>query len=240
MTKRTRFLAVVCVGALTIISLALGVTAWAARSHDEIPLEESRIFFEYNSTDNDLGVQVALDGESWKTIRIVGPDRRKIFEVAGKGSLRKTGLTELSFEGEEPSLDEVPVDEFLACFPEGAYKFLGKTVEGDNLMGIGTLTHAVPAGPSNVSAVLNPDHTVVISWSPVTSSAASFPERAIEIAGYQVIVGSFQVSLPGSSTSVTVSPEFVQSLASGEQGFEVLAIEAGGNQTITQGSFTTP
>jgi len=36
---------------------------------------------------------------------------------------------------------------------------------------------------------------------------------------------------------VTVSPEFVASLGHGEQLFEVLAIEAGGNQTITEGSF---
>ncbi|MDP2602094.1 MAG: hypothetical protein Q8S00_05820 [Deltaproteobacteria bacterium] len=58
--------------------------------------------------------------------------------------------------------------------------------------------------------------------------------------GYQVIVGLFQVTVPATKTSVTVPPEFVESLASGEQLFEVLAIEAGGNQTITESSFTKP
>jgi hypothetical protein len=36
---------------------------------------------------------------------------------------------------------------------------------------------------------------------------------------------------------VTVPKEFVASLAVGEQPFEVLAIDGGGNQTITEGSF---
>jgi hypothetical protein len=57
-----------------------------------------------------------------------------------------------------------------------------------------------------------------------------------------VIVGSFEVTLPAtdppSSMSVTVPPEFVASLEPGEHGFEVLAIEEGGNQTITSDSFT--
>jgi hypothetical protein len=37
---------------------------------------------------------------------------------------------------------------------------------------------------------------------------------------------------------VTVPPEFVASLPSGSNQFEVLAIEASGNQTITEGTFT--
>jgi hypothetical protein len=39
---------------------------------------------------------------------------------------------------------------------------------------------------------------------------------------------------------VTVPSEYVESLGSGEHPFEVLAIEEGGNQTITEGSFTLP
>lgn len=149
-------------------------------------------------------------------------------------------MTELFFEGAEPSLDDVPLDELLALFPEGKYKFIGTTVEGQSLMSTSTLTHAVPAGPSNVFAQVGPGDTLIISWDAVTGPPAGFPNKPIVIAGYQVIVGAFQVTVPGSITSVTVSPEFVGSLGSGEHGFEVLAIEAGGNQTITADSFTLP
>jgi hypothetical protein len=39
--------------------------------------------------------------------------------------------------------------------------------------------------------------------------------------------------------TVTVPPQFVASLEAGEHGFEMLAIDASGNQTITAGFFTT-
>ena len=51
----------------TVVAL-LGTAAPEARGKGakKIRLEEARIFFEYNSSANDLGAQVFLDGESWK------------------------------------------------------------------------------------------------------------------------------------------------------------------------------
>src|SRR5688572_8906264 len=66
---------------------------------DEIQLEVAQIFFEYNSTDNDLGVHVFLDGEDWKKMKITKPNGHKIFEVKGKGPYATFGMTELFFEG---------------------------------------------------------------------------------------------------------------------------------------------
>jgi hypothetical protein len=147
-------------------------------------------------------------------------------------------MTELFFEGAEPSLDEFPLSELLALFPEGRYTFSGVTVGGRRLTSRPTLSHAIPAGPLVASQVSGGN--VVISWSPVTSPPVGFPSRPIVIVGYQVIVDPFQVTMPASATSVTLPPEFVASLSSGEHAFEVLAIDASGNQTITEGSFGTP
>lgn len=201
---------------------------------EEIPLAQARIIFEFNSTGNDLGVQVFLDGESWERLKIISPDGHTIFEVTGKGNLGKIGLTELFFEGEEPSLDEVPLEEMLANFPQGEYRFVGRTVDGNRLVGAATLSHMIPDGPVIVSPdpgdPVDPANTV-IRWDPVTTPSG------VDVVAYQVIVGSFQVTLPASKTSVTVPPEFL------EPGqvylFEILAIEAGGNQTITESSFET-
>ena len=146
-------------------------------------------------------------------------------------------MTELFFEGAEPSLDEFPLADLLALFPEGRYAFDGLTVAGVRIASRGTLTHAIPDGPA-VSSLVTGD-TVVIRWDPVTSHPEGFPERPITIVGYQVLVDPFQVTLPASSTEVTLPPEFVESLARGAHPFEVLAIEAGGNQTITEGVFET-
>ena len=225
-----------------LVALIVGATspeAWAAKK--KLELEISRIYWEYNSSANDLGVHVSLDGEDWRKLKIINPAGRTIFEVEGRGPYRLLGMTELFFEGAEPNLDDFPLENLLARFPEGTYRFTGRTVDGDVIAGTGQFTHAIPAGPTNVVAALN-GNSLVISWNPVTGPPDGFPDLPITIVGYQVIVGSFQVTVPATTTplQVTVPPEFVASLPAGQNLFEVLAIEAGGNQTITEGSFTKP
>jgi regulation of enolase protein 1 (concanavalin A-like superfamily) len=63
---------------------------------EEVPLDEARIFFEYNSTDNDLGVHVFLDADDWRKLSIEAPNGRKLFSVDTKGGYRLLGLTEIS------------------------------------------------------------------------------------------------------------------------------------------------
>jgi hypothetical protein len=230
MTRYRRTLPVVLTAAIV---LGWGGAPTTAAGQFDI----AKIYFEYNSTANDLGVHVFLDAEDWKTLKIVHPNGRTIFDVKTKAGYAELGLTELFFEGAEPSLDEVPLEELLALFPEGTYTFTGVTVERDRLESGAQLSHAIPAGPT-VSAQVK-GSAVVISWDPVTGPPDGFPDEPIVIAGYQVIVGSFQVTLPSSATSVTVPPEFVASLGAGEHAYEVLAIEASGNQTITESSFVT-
>jgi hypothetical protein len=204
---------------------------------DEIPFGIARIYWEYNASANDLGVHVTLDAEDWKRLRIQSPCDRTLFEVKGRGPYQALGMTELFFEGAEPSLNEVPLQDLLAMFPEGGYTFEGRTVDGEELESIAQFSHAIPAGPV-VSAALGPNADLVVQWTEVTSPPPGFPNRPIVIAGYQVIVGSFQVTLPATARSVTVPPEFVASLSPGVQEYEVLAIERNGNQTLTEGTFT--
>ena len=66
----------------------------------------------------------------------------------------------------------------------------------------------------------------------------------ITIRGYQLIVEQvdpkrvFSVDLPALQTSLRVPPEFFVQRNTLHK-FEVLAIESGGNQTITEGEFVT-
>lgn len=209
------------------------------RAVEEVPLSIAKIYWEYNASANDLGVHVFLDGEDWKRLKIVNPNGRTLFVVEGRGPYEALGMTELFFEGAEPSLADVPLGELLALFPEGEYEFDGRTVDGADLEGTGIFSHAIPAGPL-VSAIAGPANSLVIDWTAVTSPPPGFPSRPITIAGYQVIVGSFQVTVPPGTTSLTVSPEFVAALAPGVHPYEVLAIEANGNQTLTEGTFVKP
>ena len=87
-----------------------------------ISFDIAKIFFEFNSSASelgDLGVHVFLDGEDWKELKIVNPNGRKIFEVKGKGPYKDLGLTELFFEGAEPDLADVPLEELFGAVPSG-------------------------------------------------------------------------------------------------------------------------
>ena len=213
--------------------LALAVTPARAKG-----FEIARIYIEYNESANDLGFHVSLDGEDWETLEIRDPGGTVIFDVDSGGGYTDLGLTELFFEGAEPTLTDFPLDQLLARFPEGRYRFTASLAGGGRLSSTATLSHAVPAGPRVSTRVQN--GTIVIRWTPVTGPASILPGEPVTIVGYQVLVDPFQVTLPATATQVTLPPEFAASLSSGQHPFEVLAIEASGNQTITEGVLVKP
>lgn len=233
---------------VAVVALGLGTAAPEASAkkdcgeEEEAELEIARIYWEYNSSGNDLGVHVFLDGEDWKTMKIFRPDGKTLFKVEGRQGYKELGMTELFFEGAEPNLDDYPLEDLLDLFPEGVYEFEGKTIDGCEIEGEAFLSHAIPDGPAVHTDGVSGSQ-LVIEWDSVTDNPDGFPDEAFTIAGYQVIVQSsdevlkFQINLPASATSVTVPPEFVDALESGEHDFEVLAIASNGNQSITEGEF---
>jgi hypothetical protein len=104
-----------------VVALILAASApelWARRPQAE-PFSKTKMIIEFNSSANDIGVQVLLDGEPWQSVRVESPDGRRIMDIKTSQSLRQQGLTELFFESSEPSLDEVPLEEFLAIAQGG-------------------------------------------------------------------------------------------------------------------------
>lgn len=253
MMRHMRILPIFLVAVVASISAATAPELLAKKQQSEIPFSKAKMIIEFNSTANegvgDVGIQVLLDGEPWQFVEMESPNGRKILDITASSSLRRQGLTELFFESSEPSLDEVPLAAFLARFPEGKYEFEGETIDGIEIEGEATFTHVIPAGPVIVSPeegdVVDPND-LVIEWEPVTGKIAG--SGALVIVAYQVIVERtdndqlgaarriFDIKLPATSDpiqSVTVPAEFLESGA--EYKFEVLAIEAGGNQTISEG-----
>jgi hypothetical protein len=222
---------------LAVASTAVALPSARAGQGRDVQLDISRIYWEYNSSANDLGVHVFLDGEDWKWLKISKPNERVLFAVAGFGPYKQLGMTELFFEGAEPSLEDVPLEALLAAFPEGVYEFEGRTVDDVEIEGEAEFSHAIPDGPQ-VRAIVGPNDFLRIRWTPVDTPPPGFPDLPVNVVAYQVIVESFQVTVPAGVDGMTVPREFVASLAHGEHQFEVLAIEESGNQTITEGSFT--
>jgi hypothetical protein len=214
-------------GALAL-ALALGTTApgWAG---EPIPFDDVRIFLEFNSVDDDLGVQVFLDGEDWRSINIKAPNGKAFLQIKGKAGLKELGLTELFFESAEPSPPEV-----LAVIPEGEYAFEGKTTEGDKLEGTATLSHAL-LDPATILTPtddpVDPDATI-ITWSAVPG-----------VASYEIIIEQEDlgveatIPLSAAETSLHVPPELLE--PGTEYKVEVLAIAPSGNKTINERLFDT-
>ncbi len=256
--SRIVFVALILLAALAFNSAAYAQDTSVMRDDDgeEIPFDDAVIRIEVNSTDGDAGLQIFLDGEPWKQIRIEDPRGRVVFEVDNFGKLRRLGSTELFMESNEPDFQEMTLPAILKLLPAGDYDFEGTTIEGEELEGEATLTHDLPCGPEVTSPVdgdtLNPNAAVVIEWEPVThkldttsATGECGDSTDIVIIAYEVIVDleesdppqSFDIILPDDATQVTVPAEFI--VPGAEYSFEVLAIEESGNQTITEAFFTT-
>jgi hypothetical protein len=216
-------------------------TAGNDPSKASFPFDQARLFIEFNATDNDLGFHVSLDAEDWKDLRIIRPDGKTVFQVKGKGGFGTLGMSELFFEGAEPTLDEFPLDDLLALFPEGPYRFIGTTVDGETLDSTWNFTHFYPGAPVIHSpvggAVVDPSN-LVIDWDPVTTPAG------VQILEYEVILGAIDppmessLRVPASVTSLKIPPEML--LPGTQYEFEVVAVEANHSQTLSTSVFSTP
>ncbi len=244
--------------AILLSMTVLGPECLAAKKNNEaaLPFKKSQMRIELNSTGGDAGLQFDLDADPWRMLEIENPKGRVIFSVKSLGNLKTLGNTELFTESNEPPFDELPLKEFLKKFPAGNYEFDAITIDGEELEGVAAFTHTIPCAPVILSPsdgdTLDPDDEVVIVWEAVTNKVDTGSKMGdcsnstdIEIVGYQVVVDHegvvpqkrLDVKVPADVTQLTVPAEFI--VPNGEYKFEVLAIEASGNQTITEGIFMT-
>lgn len=201
----------------------------------------AKIIAELNATDEDVGLQIFFDGTGWVRLEVFDPDGFRIVDTSAGGGVQMQGITEFFFESAEPSLDELPLEDFLARFPEGLYTFAAVTVDGKIIRTKARFTHAIPDGPVLLSpqedGEVDPDNTVV-EWEPVADPPGS------KIVGYQVIVVRekpslrvFSADVSPETTSIHVAAAFME--PNTDYKFEVLAIETSGNQTLSEETFKT-
>ncbi len=220
---------------------------WDEEDKGKLTLTTLKFFIEFNETNEDVGVQALLGGEPYRVLKAYDPDGKKILEVKPKRGLKMQGMSDFFFESAEPSLAEFPLADFLERFEAGSYEFETTTIDGIEQDGETILTHVIPAGPV-ITAPLEGEvvdvKNVIVEWEPVTlTTAFNPPQEPVAIVGYQVIVTRvdplrvFSVDVPAGTTSVSVSPDFLE--PSTEYELEVLAIEASDNQTISLLFFET-
>ncbi len=212
-----------------------------------IEFKDARIKFEINATDDDGGVQIFLDADTWIELEIFDPNGERIFHSTVTGAIGVQGATELFMESAEPNFADLPMHELLARFPAGDYRFEGTGLDGERIVASATLTHDLPDGPILISPIEGDDladpESTVLEWEAV------LPPNGSPIIGYQVLVvqpdtGSaalpsivLDVMMPPDATFMQVPPGFLR--ADTEYEWEVLAIESSGNQTLSSSAFTT-
>lgn len=238
----------------TFFAVALTTPSFA--DGDEIPFSVAKVFFQLNDTDGDLGFHAIIDGEPWKNLVIESPSERIIFDIRTRSSLRRQGMTELRFESAEPTFEELDPRVFFRRFPEGIYEVEGVTLSGEELESEVEITHVIPAAPENlqVSGEDVPEDcdedplpviagAVVLSWDAVTSSHPDLGRPgAVDIVRYEVSVEreeptalTLTADLGPGITEFTVPSGL---LASGDEiKFQVLATDAGGNETSSESCF---
>lgn len=258
MNRPTRTLPAIPIVTAVLIVGAAAPEGWAHENDEEIPFDEAHLFLELNDTDGDLGIHALIDGDAWKRLEIEDPNERAMLDIRVLGRLRRQGLTELFFESDEPSFDELTPAQFLHRFPEGPYEIGGTTLEGEELESIAVLSHVMPAPPENITisdipAAENCDADplpsvsgpVIIDWDPVTGSHDEIGTPGVPVAvdKYQLVVEReeptllvFNVELPADVTRFAIPEGFID-LGDAFK-FEIVVKAAGsGNQTAVESCF---
>ena len=267
MNKHARSLQVISTMAAwvlgTTVTSLVSVSSAAASSTE--PFKVTNIHFETNASACDMGIQLIFDTEGIVDGFVRSPEGRKIYEFASRSGMKLIGgQTEGFLEGVEPQItellaalgceasdeeEEIPIDELFDAFPAGTYTFNGRGTEGGiKFQDQAVLSHAIPAGavitaPADGTVVLD-TAPLFIDWEPVTGPV--LPELGpVDIVGYHVVVvegggealPQYDVDVPETETSVSVPAEYLK--PGTYYDFEVLATEASGNQTISEGFFCT-
>lgn len=214
---------------------------------EEVELDEAEVFVEFNSTDGDFGIQFFWDGDAWDRMKAVDPEGRAVMKLKIDASLREQGLTEGFYESDEPSTDELSMEEFFERFPEGPYLFEGRTLDHERLVGETEFTHVLPAAPTGLSPgegeVIDAGAPLVLSFDAVTQDLGGNPlepelyEVVLEVENDILRVLSMTVEGDVAAPQVTVPPEFLT--ADTEYKLEVIVQEESGNRTISETTFTS-
>jgi hypothetical protein len=192
------------------------------------PFAAAQVFFEYNTTDDDLGLQIFLDAEGWDNVRVLDPRLRELVQISARGPLSTLGITELRFESAEPEPAEV-----LARFRPGTYEFRGRTVEGDQLLSMPMLSHDFTPRPTirpSNGETVDPSR-LVVTWN------APGAERVEIIIEHPETGHSFDVIVPGTVSRLDVPPQFLTRGTTYK--IEILSYSPNGNRTIVESTFVT-
>lgn len=245
---------------LASIAALLALLVVLARSHpltvthaqaSSRPFSVAELFVELNDTDGDLGLHSEIDGGTWTSLEIEGPRDLPLLSIASRNRLFHQGLTQLAFESQEPSFDELEPAAFFRRFPEGVYEISALAQEGGEFESAVRLSHIMaaapvatvsgqPSAPCDAPFLPRVVAPVLIDWERVTSSHATIGRRGpIKIARYQFFLEQgpkkLSLDLPPTVTEFEIPPSLTST--GGVFKFEIIARTSTGNNTAMESCF---
>jgi len=217
-----------------VAAAALGAMAYPVlgAAADNARFETLSVYLERNVQDRDTEILFeATSGENGlAALKVLAPGGRTVIDIRTPDS--KLGIRKLKVESPEP-LDDALI---RADFPEGTYRFEGKTTDGANLRGETWLSHAFPA-PAAFEYPLPgqkdvPPTALTLRW--------ALPEGiescviVIEQTGtpYEI-----RIRLPGSTRAFTIPDGFLR--AGQAYTFAIGTVAKDGNRSFVEASFST-
>lgn len=268
-SKSWTHLAPLAIGAAALALAANAGTlnyGWGGGDEEEdeaLEFSEAQLYLELNDTDGDLGFHGLIDGDSWKRLKIEGPDERTLLNAMVRSSLRRQGMTEFFFESAEPTFDELPPKVFFKRFPEGTYEIEAITLDGQEMEGEVELSHELAGRPDYIMVNGQPyadgcdvdlpevSLPVTISWPDVTLSHPTLGTTNVPVTvqQYELVVEIeredetpdvlvLKVDLPGGEGPYAFElPEGFTDMADEEMKFELVIKLDNGNQTGVESCF---
>lgn len=167
-------------------------------SRPTVPMQHAQVRLEYNATDDDAEAVIVVDaGIGFTRLAIFGPSGKLMHEIRAQNG--GVGLTKMPMETPEPSLEEVE-----AAYPEGTYRFRGRTVDGSALTGEAIVSHALLAPATITAPVADASDVAVadltVSWQPVAGATSYLIELEDD-----AVPAAVKADLPGAASSFTFS-----------------------------------
>ena len=128
---------------VALLSLTAGCTSnLPISTTGAAPFPEAEVRFEQNATDGDVEVvfEAKADDDGLARLQIVAPDGRMVVNFIAPDS-STMGIRQFRFESPEPK----NVAALKSAYPEGAYRFAGRTFGGATFAGTARLNHTLPA-----------------------------------------------------------------------------------------------
>jgi hypothetical protein len=220
-------------GLAALLSLALTTTTVQAAEKDdgEAGFTVLIVRIETNTTDNDAEVVIIAESETGlKELKVLTPNNKTAVSLSSKTS-PQLGQAQVLVETAELSLDQVK-----ASYPAGVYQFRGKTVDGEKLEGVATLSHTLLSAPvistPSKGATGVPVAGQVITWAPVAGANGYFLELEDV-----TTKATLKIDLAKTATSFAIPNGLLSPNTEYELGIAVIG--ADGNRVFTEISFTT-